>query len=47
MIETFKILNTYDKEVTPHITLSASVTRGHNLKARPIPCREKSTKILF
>ena len=30
MIETFKILNTYDKEVTPHLTLSASVTRGHN-----------------
>ena len=30
MIEVYKMLNVYDKEVTPHLKIRASTTRGHN-----------------
>ena len=46
MIETFKMLKTSDREITPKLTISSSTTRGHYLKLEK-PRAEKNVRKYF
>ena len=47
MIETFKVFNTYDKQVTPHLPLNKTATRGHSFKLEKLRFKRNTRKNCF